>query len=162
MKKLIKELIIKLSNILKEKNWSITTAESCTGGGLAYYISLIPTCSALLERGYITYSDKSKQELLGVKKTTLTRYGAVSKKTAEEMVRGAIKNSHAQIAIAITGLAGPNTDETSNREIGTIYLSYLAKNKKMIVKKYKFSGNRKQICEKTIIESLRGLIKYAK
>jgi len=156
MKKNIRELITKLGKKMKENNISLVTAESCTGGGLAYLISQIPAVSSILERAYVTYSVRAKHELLNVKYKTIKKYGAVSSETAIEMVNGALKNSGAQISVAITGLAGPDTDKTSNKPIGAIYIA-CADNKKIEVYRKQFKGDRKKICEQAIEFSLQKL-----
>lgn len=89
----------------------IATAESCTGGMVAAALTDIPGSSAVVERGFITYSNRSKLEMLGVSETTLSRHGAVSEEVAREMAQGAIDHSAAQLAVSITGIAGPGGSE---------------------------------------------------
>lgn len=153
-KKTINPLIRQLAKQLKEKKWSLVTAESCTAGGLAYFISQIPAASTMLERALVTYSDEAKEELLKVKKITLKKYGPVSKQVAVEMATGALRNSHAQLAIALTGLAGPNTDGKSGKSVGTVYISCATKKNVWVVHK-KFNGSHQAICYKSIITALQ-------
>ncbi len=136
----------KISKKLKEKNLLLVTAESCTGGLLAAFITSISGASNIFERGFVTYSNESKIELLGVKKSTLEKHGAVSGEVAQQMAAGALKNSHANIAIAITGIAGPKSDD-SKKPVGLVYIACAVKkpNSKIVVKKFNFDGTRSQI-----------------
>ncbi|MDA0361650.1 MAG: CinA family protein [Proteobacteria bacterium] len=99
--------LVKLLKEAKDQKMLITAAESCTGGLLMAELTNIPGSSAVIDRGFITYSNQSKIEMLGVRESTLTKHGAVSRETAEEMATGAIKHSLANFAISITGIAGP-------------------------------------------------------
>lgn len=102
------KLAAELGAALKQKGWKLALAESCTGGMAAACVTAIPGSSAWFERGFVTYSNESKIELLDVNPQTLEQYGAVSEETAREMALGALKHSHADIAAAITGIAGPD------------------------------------------------------
>ncbi|MDQ8040209.1 MAG: CinA family protein [Rickettsiella sp.] len=112
-----------IGNKLKQYRLLLATAESCTGGQLAQTITSIPGSSAWFERGFITYSPLSKQELLGVQASTLKRYGVASQETAEEMAKGVLKKSPAHISIAITGIAGPEGG-TKENPVGTLYFAW--------------------------------------
>ena len=135
-------------NLCKAKKLMITTAESCTGGLIAGLFTEISGSSSVFERGFVSYSNQAKHELLGVSNITLDEYGAVSSKTAKEMALGAIKNSHAQISIAVTGVAGP-TGGTIEKPIGLVYIAIFINNE-IIIKKCNFSGNRNEIRFMTI------------
>lgn len=160
MKRNIRALIKELGRKMKELDLSLVTAESCTGGGLAYSISQIPAASSILERAFVTYSVKAKHELLKVKYTTIKKYGAVSTQTAREMVLGALKNSGAQVSVAITGLAGPDSDKTSTKPIGFICIGIADNKKRLGIFSKKFNGSRQQISEKTISYALKNLIQF--
>lgn len=95
----------------KALNVMITTAESCTGGMVAAALTDIPGSSAVVERGFVTYTNTAKQEMLGVRGETLAAHGAVSEEVAREMAEGALTHSHAQLAVSITGIAGPGGSE---------------------------------------------------
>ena len=95
----------------KTQGVMITTAESCTGGMVAAALTDIPGSSAVVERGFVTYTNSAKQEMLGVRADTLDAYGAVSEKVAREMAEGALRNSRANLAVSITGIAGPGGSE---------------------------------------------------
>lgn len=131
------------------KNLKITTAESCTGGLLSALFTEIPGSSKVFERGFVTYSNQSKIDLLGVKQSTLQKYGAVSFETAEEMAAGALKNSQADIAISITGVAGP--EEKS----GLVYIAVATHDKWIVKRKFQFSGDRSEIRKSSVIAALQ-------
>lgn len=157
MKTKLKNIIDALGEEFKAKKYTLVTAESCTGGGLAYFISQNPNCSAILERGYITYSNTSKEDLLGVKNRTIYIEGAVSEQTAKEMAEGALKNSKAQISVAVTGIAAE--DEASP---GLVWISCAGIDRKTVVYQKKYKGTRRAFMEKVITEALLSLIKFVK
>lgn len=157
----IERLIKILGDKLKEKNFSLVTAESCTGGGLAYFITINPKFSFILERGFIVYSSNSKEKLLGISKFILQTFGEVSEQTARHMAEGALKNSNAQISISITGLDADTVKEVdANKKQGLVWISCSGIERKTLTKKFKIGGKRKLFCEKTIIHALETLIKY--
>jgi PncC family amidohydrolase len=154
-----KSLINQVKKILKkaeEKNLKIAIAESCTGGLLSGLFTEIPGSSKVFDRAFVTYSNAAKNEMLGVKKETLKNFGAVSEEAAREMAEGVIKNSASQIAIAITGIAGPD-GETKRKPVGLVYIG-ICQNKKTSVKKFNFSGNRQEIRLKSIEAALKIII----
>src|ERR1035437_4219013 len=104
---------------LRAKGLMLTTAESCTGGWVAQAVTAIAGSSAWFERGFVTYSDAAKQEMLGVSARTLAAHGAVSEQTARKMAIGALAHSHAQVALAITGIAGPDGG-SAEKPVGTV------------------------------------------
>jgi len=157
MDKEIIELSGKLGKVLKEKGLMVATAESCTGGGIAQAITEIPGSSAWFDRGFITYSNLSKVQMLQVKQSTLDQYGAVSEETAEEMVEGALNNSNADLAISVTGIAGP-AGGTSQKPAGTVYIAWVEGENTIVCKKFYFIGDRFEIRNQTIIASLNALL----
>jgi len=154
MDKEIIELSAKLGKVLKEKGLMIATAESCTGGGIAQAITEIPGSSAWFDRGFVTYSNLSKVQMLQVKQSTLDQYGAVSAETAEEMVEGILSNSDVDIAISVTGIAGPSGG-SELKPVGSIFVCRGIKSGPTICKRYVFLGNRTTIREQTIIYALK-------
>ena len=116
----IHELAREVVALCVEKNVMVATAESCTGGLVAGCITEIPGASQVLERGFITYSDQSKTEMLGVMPITLRQYGAVSKDTALEMAHGAMSRSEAGISVSVTGIAGPDGGSTG-KPVGLVH-----------------------------------------
>ncbi len=124
----------KLVKLLKEKKLTVATAESCTGGLIAKRITDIPGSSGVFECGIVSYSNRIKSEILGVSEETLNMYGAVSEQTAREMVSGALKVSGADIAVSVTGIAGPDSDGT-DKPVGLVYIA-VSDGKSTVVKKY--------------------------
>ncbi|NLR95998.1 CinA family protein [Rhizobium sp. P38BS-XIX] len=108
------------------KKWMIATAESCTGGLIAGALTEIPGSSAVVDRGFVTYTNTAKMEMLGVQEQTLTQFGAVSKETALQMVHGALFRSHADFAVAVTGIAGPGGGSTE-KPVGLVHLAAKAR-----------------------------------
>lgn len=148
----INSQVNKLGLYCKEHRLTIVTAESCTGGGVAFAMSKSTDCSSILERGYISYSNQSKQSLLNVCADTLQTHGAVSKEVAIEMAEGSLKNSIAQVSLAITGLAGEDNDLEHN--IGKAWLGVSIVDRKTFSKEIKFKGTRLQFIEFVIFNSL--------
>lgn len=133
----------------------MTTAESCTGGLLASILTRIPGSSQWFERGFVTYSNLSKQEMLGVSERTLMEYGAVSEQTAHAMAIGAIANSDADVSVAITGIAGPDGG-TTQKPVGTVCLAWQVKQQETVILRRHFTGGRQavrqQACELALNE----------
>ena len=138
----------KILNKLIMKNISISTAESCTGGLLAYNFVKNTDSSKVFKGGYITYSNEMKIKELKVKKFSLKKNGAVSYQVAEEMIEGLYKNNKTKICISTTGIAGPG-GSTQNKPVGLIYIG-IRINKKNIVIKKNFKGTRIQIQKKCV------------
>jgi nicotinamide-nucleotide amidase len=134
---------------LKKRQWMLVTAESCTGGGLAFWLTSAPGSSAWFERGFVTYSNASKEELLGVKPSTLENWGAVSEETAREMAEGALSKSLATLSLAITGIAGPEGD-SPEKPVGTVWFAWKLRNAETQAKAFFLSGNRTEIREQAI------------
>lgn len=146
-----------LSEILKKSELSIVTAESCTGGGLAECITRIPGSSNWFERGFVTYSNASKQELLGVPGSIINDFGAVSEETAIAMAEGALENSHADISIAITGIAGPDGG-SNEKPVGTVCFAWAMRNRAITATMLRFDGDREKIRSLSIMTAMRGII----
>ena len=130
----------------------MATAESCTGGMISSAMTDLAGSSDVFDRGFVTYSNEAKMELLGVRAETLTDYGAVSPQVAEEMAVGAIKNSNAQIAISVTGIAGPGGG-SDKKPVGLVYLGIATKEKSESHHR-QFQGTRADIREQTVQEAL--------
>ena len=108
---------------LLERGWQITFAESCTGGLLCASLVDLPSASSVLSESYVTYANEAKVRLVGVSEETLRKYGAVSEQTAAEMARGAAKRANAEVAVAVSGIAGP-TGGTKEKPIGTVCFGF--------------------------------------
>jgi nicotinamide-nucleotide amidase len=145
-------------SILKEKNLFIVTAESCTGGLLAATLTDVPGSSGCFERGFVTYSNEAKQEDLGVKIETLEEFGAVSEQVAKEMAEGALRNSHAQIGVAVTGIAGPDGG-SEDKPVGTVCIAWARLGELTKTTRLHFDGDRDSIKKKTVGCVLEELLK---
>ncbi len=150
------ELAEQVGHILKVRRKTIATAESCTGGGIAQAITEVPGSSVWFDRGFVTYSNTAKVQMLGVNPHTLEHYGAVSAETAAEMAAGALARSDADVAVAVTGIAGPD-GETPDKPVGTVFIAWAHKNGEAKTVKKKFAGNRRQIREQTVKSALEGI-----
>lgn len=135
-------------DLLVENEMTVTTAESCTGGLIAARLVNVPGVSESLKAGYVTYANKAKHKLLGVRKGTLKKYGAVSPQTAEEMVKGAAIVSKADVAVAVTGIAGPDGG-TEQKPVGLVYIACSVKGN-VRIQEHRFSGNRAKIRESAV------------
>jgi nicotinamide-nucleotide amidase len=140
----IKTLVLKAAQTLHQQGLTLATAESCTGGGLSYWLTSVPGSSVWFERGFITYSNQAKIDMLGVNTETLVQYGAVSEQTACEMAEGALCHSHADQSIAITGIAGPDGGSPQN-PVGTVWIAAAKRHHKAQATCYLFSGDRQAI-----------------
>jgi len=159
MEKVLFELAHVLGKGLRTKGKVVATAESCTGGWIAQCITEIPGSSAWFDRGFVTYSNSAKTQMLGVKSATLETYGAVSAETVEEMVMGALAGSNADIATAVTGIAGPEGG-TAEKPVGTVFIAWADKGGAIKVEKYLFLGNRHQIRAQTVQSAIQGLSEF--
>lgn len=139
-------------SLLKKYDLTLAAAESLTGGLFCSKIVNVPGASFVLKGGFVTYSNKAKRKMLGVKKATLAKYTAVSKEVAEEMAKGAAAEMGADIAVSMTGIAGPDGG-TEEQPVGLVFIACLAKGK-VTVKKYQFKGNRQKIRENAVISAL--------
>ncbi len=139
-------------DLLNANGLNVSCAESCTGGLLSARLINVPGVSEVFKCGFVTYSNKSKRRLLGVKKTTLQKYGAVSAQTAEEMAQGTSRLYKADVAVAVTGLAGPG-GATGRKPIGLVYIACCVKGD-VTVREYHFKGGRAKIRESAVSEAL--------
>ena len=134
----------------------LTTAESCTGGWVAQAVTAVAGSSDWFERGFVTYSDAAKQEMLGVSARTLAAHGAVSEQTAREMAIGALAHSRAQVALAITGIAGPGGG-SPEKPVGMVCFAWAATGDKISAQTRQFEGDRESVREQSVIAALQGL-----
>jgi nicotinamide-nucleotide amidase len=150
------ELAEQLGRLLKTSGKKIATAESCTGGWIAQTITEVPGSSAWFDRGFVTYSNPAKVQMLGVKQETLKKYGAVSAETAKEMALGALANSDADCGVAVTGIAGPDGG-TPEKPVGTVFIAWGYKGGDSKVIREQFAGNRHQIRQQTVKVAIEGV-----
>lgn len=151
------DLAVKVGVVLKERKMFVVTAESCTGGLLAATLTDIPGSSEYFDRGFIAYSNSAKQEVLGVSFVTLDKFGAVSQQVAKEMASGALKNSHAQIAVAVTGIAGPSGG-TKNKPVGSVCIAWLGLEVQVKTVIMRFDGDRDSVRVQAVRYALEGLV----
>ena len=137
-----------LSQLLTDQSLTLSVAESCTGGSLSTLLTSISGSSTYFDRGYITYSNEAKIDMLDVDTEILERFGAVSEQTAFEMVNGVIQNSHSDIAVSITGIAGP-TGGTVEKPVGMVCFGFCVKDKHF-VKTQHFSGDRETVVASSV------------
>ena len=155
------QLALDLGRALAARGLKAATAESCTGGLVAGAITDIAGSSAWFDRGFVTYSNEAKVELLGVRPETLARFGAVSEATAREMVAGALERSGADIAVAVTGIAGP-AGGTAEKPVGLVWLAWGGRGGDVEVASRRFPGDRAAVREATVAFALEGLIERAR
>jgi nicotinamide-nucleotide amidase len=153
----MEQLAKRLGERLKTKRQMLVTAESCTGGWVAQAVTSIAGSSVWFERGFITYSNASKQELLGVKEKTLKDHGAVSEQTAREMALGALARSKGTVALAVTGVAGPGGG-SSDKPVGMVCFAW-ARNDAVTAETKRFSGDRESVRRQSVVHALEGLLK---
>lgn len=148
---------VKVGERLAQCGLMLVTAESCTGGWLGEAVTAVAGSSIWYERGFITYSNASKCEMLGVQQATLDQYGAVSAQTAQEMVMGALNRSHAQVGVSITGIAGPGGG-TAMKPVGMICFAWATKDGVVRQETRFFKGNRGTIRRLAVVNALQGIL----
>jgi nicotinamide-nucleotide amidase len=141
----------------KRRGVDIVTAESCTGGGVAAAITRISGSSKWFERGFVTYTDIAKTEMLGVSQKTLTHHGAVSEEVAREMAAGALQRSHADVSVSVTGIAGP-TGGSRAKPVGLVYFGWGYRGGIVQTRVFRFRGDRVAVRLQSVAVALQGLI----
>ncbi|QEY15759.1 nicotinamide-nucleotide amidase [Cellvibrio sp. KY-GH-1] len=147
----------RLGEQLLERNWHVATAESCTGGGVAAAITAVPGSSAWFEYGIVSYANDAKQKLLGVNSETLAREGAVSEAVVMEMARGVLALAEADIAVAISGVAGPSGG-SPDKPVGTVWFAWTTSNGEMKTELQHFSGDRNRVQRQAVVFALEKLV----
>lgn len=155
----ITELAAELGRRLQLLNAHVTTAESCTGGGIAEAITRIPGSSAWFEAGYVTYSNRQKSQQLDVPAELFEKIGAVSREVVEAMAQGAQRKSLARFAVAVSGVAGPDGGSPS-KPVGTVWLAW-GVGETLISELRFFAGNRDEVRRQTVKAALEGLLQHA-
>jgi nicotinamide-nucleotide amidase len=151
------DLAERAGRALEARHFMVATAESCTGGWVAEAITAVPGSSGWFERGFVTYTYISKREMLGVKAETLSAHGAVSEACVREMVRGALAASHAQVALAVSGTAGPSGG-TPDKPVGTVCFAWQAEGGTPSSVTLRFAGDREAVRRQSVAYALEGLI----
>ena len=150
-------LATQVGGLLKSHGLMLVTAESCTGGGVAQAITEVAGSSAWFERGFVTYSNLSKQQMLGVSEATLIKYGAVSEAVVREMVAGALASSAVQVALAVSGIAGPDGG-TPDKPVGTVWFAWGVKNASVYAQRHQIAGSRAEVRAHAVRIALQGVI----
>jgi len=142
---------------LKAARLVLATAESCTGGWVAQAVTTVSGSSEWFDRGFVTYSNAAKQDMLAVSDRTLARHGAVSEETAREMALGALAHSRADLALAVTGVAGP-TGGTAAKPVGMVCFAWVRRGGTVQSETRRFAGDREQVRRESVIAALQGLL----
>ena len=144
------------AKLLLQKNLKLVTVESCTGGWIAQTLTSLPGSSDWFESGFVTYSNDSKNELVGVKHQTLSSHGAVSGQVALEMALGGLKSSRADVAVSVTGIAGPDGGSPA-KPLGTVWIGWADKGGNAVTKHFQFSGDRRAVREASVRAAIEGI-----
>jgi nicotinamide-nucleotide amidase len=151
------ELAEQLGAALKARGFSLVTAESCTGGWIGEAVTAVPGSSEWFERGFITYTNVAKREMLGVGADVLEKFGAVSEQTVRAMVTGALANSHAQVAVAVSGIAGP-TGGAPAKPVGTVCIAWGIRGNDSRAETRVFAGDRAAVRSQSVAHALAGVL----
>jgi nicotinamide-nucleotide amidase len=146
-----------LAEAMLAHKYKLVCAESCTGGGIAQLVTSIPGSSQWFDRGFVTYSNDAKREMLGVSHEVLESFGAVSEECAAAMVEGAINNSHADLALSVTGIAGPDGG-SAEKPVGTVCFGWSQRDVETLSTRVVFDGNREQVRQQSMLMAIQGLL----
>ena len=152
------ELAAQVGRRLKEKGLFLATAESCTGGGVAQAITEIAGSSEWFERGFVTYSDDAKTDMLDIPAALIAQHGAVSEEIAEAMAEGALANSNADVTVSVTGIAGPG-GAVPGKPVGTVCFGW-SKHGVSRTERLVFDGDRQAVRSQTVVHALQGLLRF--
>ena len=153
-------LVRRLAARMLAEGRMLGTAESCTGGLIAKCVTDLPGSSAWFERGWVTYTDRAKREELGVSSSALKRHGAVSEPVARAMVRGVLRHSRADVAVGVTGIAGPDGG-SAEKPVGTVWIAWAWRDGPrtwVVARHFLFEGDRDAVRRQTAAEALKGLL----
>jgi nicotinamide-nucleotide amidase len=153
----IVEAAKRLLDICKRKNLTVATAESCTAGLVAGTLTEIPGVSSILDRGFITYSNQAKQDMIGVSAATLAAHGAVSRQTAEEMARGALVHAPVDLAVSVTGIAGPDGGSVE-KPVGLVHFGAASRSGQFVHAEKRFGNiGRAEVRKQSVLQAFRML-----
>jgi nicotinamide-nucleotide amidase len=153
---IISSLTLRCAESLQREGLRLAVAESCTGGWLAKVLTDLPGSSAWFDRGYVTYSNAAKSSMLGVDEATLIAHGAVSLETVAEMVAGALERSGADLALAVSGIAGPGGG-SSKKPVGTVCFAWQRRGSEPRVSRERFDGDREMVRQQSVVYLLQRL-----
>jgi nicotinamide-nucleotide amidase len=142
---------------LQARGEMLVTAESCTGGWVAEAVTMVPGSSVWFDRGFITYSNAAKRAVLGVDDAVLAHHGAVSEATVLQMVDGALRNSEAGVAVAVSGVAGPGGG-SAEKPVGTVCIAWGDRQGRRIARRFRFTGDREAVRRQAVKAALQGLL----
>lgn len=151
------ELAAQVGIALRTRSRTLAIAESCTGGWIAKIITDVPGSSGWFDRGFVTYSNAAKADLLGVREVTIAQHGAVSAEVVAEMAAGALERSPADLVIAVSGIAGPEGG-TPDKPVGTVYLAWALRGGPVQTEIRHFSGNRDEVRLEAVAAALQGVL----
>jgi nicotinamide-nucleotide amidase len=154
----ILELAAKVGKLLEAKGLLLATAESCTGGGVSQAITEIPGSTGWFERGFVTYSNASKTDMLDVPAALIAQFGSVSVEVSAAMAEGAVTNSNADVAVSTTGIAGP-TGAVPGKPVGTVCFAW-SKGGTTLTERLVLAGDRHAVREQTVKHALAGLLRF--
>jgi nicotinamide-nucleotide amidase len=157
---LLEILAAQVGALLRANGQKLATAESCTGGWVAQCLTAVAGSSDWFDRGFVSYSNEAKNEMLGVEIDTLLTHGAVSEATAAAMAAGALRHSRADWALAITGVAGPGGG-SPDKPVGTVCFGWAARDGRIETQTRHFSGNREQVRAQSVAHALDGVLQRA-
>ena len=153
----LESLSMRVGEALKLRGLMIATAESCTGGWIGEVLTAIAGSSAYVERGFITYSNESKQEMLGVPEAVIQQHGAVSEETVRAMAAGAVAHSRAQVSVSVSGVAGPGGGSAHN-PVGTVCFGWAVKGGEPQSARKHFDGDRESVRRQSVVFALQGAL----
>jgi len=151
------DLAVRVGQVLKAHRLQLVTAESCTGGWVGEAITMVPGSSEWYERGFITYTNTAKMDMLGVLATTLAAHGAVSEQTVKEMVAGALEHSPGDVAVSVSGVAGPGGG-TPQKPVGTVCFGWALRDGSLATATHHFNGDREQVRREAVKRALEGVL----
>lgn len=151
------EVAGRVGDVLRARSLSMAAAESCTGGWIGQAVTMVPGSSRWFDRGFVTYTNEAKQEMLGVSAETLKKSGAVSEAAVKEMVLGALRSSRAQVAVAVSGVAGPDGG-TPKKPVGTVCIAWCRAGGEAVARTQRFQGDRDSVRRQTVIAALEGIV----
>lgn len=151
------ELAARVGERLASRGWQLAVAESCTGGAIAKTLTDVTGASAWFDRGFVTYTNAAKEEMLGVQATCLAEHGAVSEATVRQMAEGALAHSDAQRSVAVSGVAGPGGG-SPDKPVGTVWLAWAGKDMVTRACRYQFDGDRDAVRRQAVQAALQGLL----
>lgn len=153
----IVDLVRALAKALSDRGWKMAAAESCTGGWIAKCCTDLPGSSAWFERGFVSYSNEAKMEMLGVDRASLESHGAVSRVVAEQMALGARRHAPVEVSLSVTGIAGPEGG-SAEKPTGTVWFAWSIADREVESRRIRFEGDRNVVRRQTVREAVEGLL----